>query len=102
METVEHLGQYYTTHYQLKRTIFSFILNQPKLILEPCIGRGDLVRYIVYKIPGVSFDMFEIDPTIPYLRNIKKKDIIIQLIQLILLLPQLAVVLHSQVLIMRK
>lgn len=77
METVEHLGQYFTTHYQLKRTIFSFILNEPELILEPCIGRGDLVRYISYKIHGVKFDMFEIDPTIKFLRNIKKKEIII-------------------------
>lgn len=32
------LGQYFTTHNNLKVKIYEFILNKPSIILEPCIG----------------------------------------------------------------
>ena len=37
----DNLGQYFTTDNGLKRKMLSFILNNPKRILEPCIGRGN-------------------------------------------------------------
>ena len=39
-------GQYFTTNLFLKSTINNLILNNPKLILEPAMGRGDLVEYV--------------------------------------------------------
>lgn len=39
MTTNHDLGQYYTTHIELKEKVFEFILNSPSNILEPSIGR---------------------------------------------------------------
>jgi len=75
MRNIE-LGQYFTTNIELKNKIFEFILNEPLNILEPCIGRGDLVIYISDKIKDITFDMYEIDKTIELLDNINKDDII--------------------------
>ena len=55
------LGQYFTTHPLLKETVATFILNHPSTILEPSVGRGDLITSI--KIP-VTFDAYEIDETL--------------------------------------
>lgn len=57
----DNLGQYFTTDNGLKEKLLSFILNNPKRILEPCIGRGDLVEYVSKKLKNVHFDMYEID-----------------------------------------
>jgi adenine-specific DNA-methyltransferase len=75
-DTVHNLGQYFTTHIDLKEKLFSFILNNPKTILEPSIGRGDLVTFITEKCSNVKFDMYEIDTNIKLLDKIKKEDII--------------------------
>jgi len=70
------LGQYFTTHHELKEKIFQFILNNPLTILEPCIGQGDLVLFIQNKIPTIEFDMYEIDTKIKLLDKIQKDDVI--------------------------
>jgi adenine-specific DNA-methyltransferase len=70
-----NLGQYFTTNTNLKQIIFEFILNKPTTILEPSIGRGDLVEYISNKIDNVLFEMYEIDENINFLKSIKKENI---------------------------
>lgn len=70
-----NLGQYFTKNEILKETIFKFILNKPKIILEPSIGRGDLVEYISENMENVLFEMYEIDEHINFLKSIKKEDV---------------------------
>ena len=65
------LGQYYTTDIGLKEKVFSFIKNAPSVILEPSVGRGDLVNHIKGKTPTANFDMYEIDPGIALLDGIQ-------------------------------
>lgn len=57
-------GQYFTKNRLLQKKMYSFILNNPKEILEPSVGRGDLVQYIDSQIPNIKFDMYEIDDKI--------------------------------------
>lgn len=76
MKSKNKIGQYFTTNNELKEKIYEYILNNPKNILEPCIGRGDLVNFIKNKIPNIIFDMYEIDFNIVLLDNINKNDII--------------------------
>jgi adenine-specific DNA-methyltransferase len=70
------LGQYFTTNHELLEVVFQFIHNHPSNILEPSIGRGDIVQFISNRDCTVSFDMYEIDPTIPLLETIPKEDVI--------------------------
>lgn len=72
-EKKKNLGQYFTTDITLKTVVFEFIKNNPTRILEPCIGQGDLVSFILEKSPTIAFDMYEIDSTINLL--IDKADI---------------------------
>lgn len=74
MEKIEKYGQYFTTNYKLKEKLISFILNKPDIILEPCIGRGDLVISILEVMPNVIIDMFEIDNTITLLDKVKSSE----------------------------
>jgi len=76
MITKHNLGQYFTTHIALKEKVFEFILNNPSNILEPSIGQGDLITFIMDKIPSVTFDMYEIDTNINLLDKIQKNDVI--------------------------
>jgi adenine-specific DNA-methyltransferase len=77
MNNIQHsLGQYFTTNNVLKQTVFEFILNNPDNILEPSIGRGDLVLFLKNKKPNINFDMYEIDTTIKILDGIDTKNII--------------------------
>lgn len=76
MKTKQNLGQYFTTHIDLKEKILSFILNSPASILEPSIGQGDLVSYISEKTENVTFDMYEIDADIKLLDGIEKDAVI--------------------------
>ena len=76
MATKHDLGQYYTTHNELKEKVFEFILNSPNNILEPSIGRGDLIIYITNRLPNITFDMYEIDNNIELLTNIQKTNVI--------------------------
>jgi adenine-specific DNA-methyltransferase len=54
----------------------NFILNKPEIILEPSIGRGDLVDHITKKRNNVNFDMVEIDKEIQTLPEIDKLKIL--------------------------
>ena len=49
--------------------------NNPKKILEPSIGRGDLVEHIKNKL-NVEIDMCEKDINIKLLNSINKDDVI--------------------------
>jgi adenine-specific DNA-methyltransferase len=73
-----NLGQYFTTNEILKEKLFSFILNNPDVILEPSIGQGDLVDYVSKKSIKVNviFDMYEIDKNIKLLPSINKNLVI--------------------------
>lgn len=66
------LGQYFTKNLLLQKTVFNFILNSSDKILEPCIGRGDLVSYILSQLPSIEFTMIEIDETIELLPDVER------------------------------
>jgi adenine-specific DNA-methyltransferase len=75
--TTKHdLGQYFTKNTELKEKVLDFIINNPSTILEPSIGRGDLIRHIGEKYPNIIFDMYEIDRKIKLLDKIDKKSVI--------------------------
>lgn len=76
MTTKHELGQYFTTHPELKQKVLEFMLNRFSTILEPSIGRGDLVAHIMDHYPNTSFDMYEIDTTITLLEKIQKDQVI--------------------------
>lgn len=69
-------GQYFTKNIMLKQKMFEFILNEPLNILEPSIGRGDLVSFVKDRITDVSFDMYEIDEEIELLQDVNKDQVI--------------------------
>ena len=71
-----NLGQYFTTHNELKEKVFEFIINNPSNILEPSIGQGDLITFIKDKISSINFDMYEIDTTIKLLDKIQKDKVV--------------------------
>ena len=70
------LGQYFTTNQQLQEKVSAFILNEPIEILEPSMGRGDLVSCIQNKLPNVVVNMYEIDKSIVLLENIAREEVI--------------------------
>jgi len=50
MASKHNLGQYFTTHNELKEKVFEFIINNPFNILEPSIGQGaSTVERMSYK-----------------------------------------------------
>ena len=76
MATIHSLGQYFTTNLVLKKKLVEMIKNEPDVILEPSIGRGDLIISVKEKFPQSSIDMYEIDNTIELLNGIDKCDVI--------------------------
>ena len=76
MSSKHEIGQYFTTHIELKKKVFDFILNSPSNILEPSIGQGDLIVFIAERVPSITFDMYEIDTRIEMLDKIEKNKII--------------------------
>lgn len=74
--SIHDKGQYFTTNVFLKESVFKLISNtNTTTILEPSIGQGDLVDYVASRNKTVSFDLYEIDETIPLLESIKGKDV---------------------------
>ena len=57
-------GQYFTTNITLQEKVYQFIQNNPKVILEPSVGRGDLVKYVNSQNDSIEFDCYEIDESI--------------------------------------
>ena len=74
MNNIHSKGQYFTTDISLLYTILDFIKNNPKTILEPSIGRGDLVKYITENC-YVDFDMYELDESIELLEDIDREKV---------------------------
>ena len=74
MNQIHSKGQYFTTDNNLKYCILDFIKNEPKTILEPSIGRGDLVKYITDNC-NATFDMYELDDSIKLLEGIDKEKV---------------------------
>jgi len=70
------LGQFFTKNIVLKEKLYDFIFNNPTHILEPSIGQGDLVSFVLKKNKNIIFDMYEIDSNIELLNNIEKNKII--------------------------
>jgi len=75
-KTKNDLGQYFTTNNELKEKVYNFIMNNPTNILEPSIGRGHLINYVINKLPNITFDMYEIDNTLKLLDNIDKDKVV--------------------------
>ena len=69
-------GKYFTKNEKLKESVYSLILNNSSVILEPSVGRGDLVDYVKERKANATFDLFEIDQTIEFLDCINKDNII--------------------------
>jgi adenine-specific DNA-methyltransferase len=76
MTTIHDLGQYFTTNLELKNRLVGMIKNGPDVILEPSIGRGDLIVSVKEKFPSSIIDMYEIDNSIELLNGIEKSDVI--------------------------
>jgi len=55
------MGQFYTTEPKLLEKVVEFVRNKPKEILEPSVGRGDLILPVMKKFPKAKFDLYEID-----------------------------------------
>ena len=70
------MAQYFTKNVNLQDIVYRLILNSPDIILEPCIGRGDLVNYVKIQNPNIKFTMYEIDETIDLLDNINSEHVI--------------------------
>ena len=77
MKAPYKLGQYFTRNIELQEKLYSFILNKPSRILEPSIGRGDLINYVSEKDDTIKFDMYEIDDTINILNKHISRDKVI-------------------------
>lgn len=69
-------GQYFTEDKFLQHTVTGLIFNIPSKILEPSIGRGDLVSCVQERFKNVPIDMYELDNEIVMLEGIKREEII--------------------------
>jgi adenine-specific DNA-methyltransferase len=68
-------GQYFTKDAGLKQKVYEYVLNNPSVILEPSIGRGDLVSHILETNGGCTVDMYELDTTIELLPEIDRSNV---------------------------
>lgn len=66
-------GQYFTTSKVLQEKVCGFIQNNPDRILEPSVGRGDLIECILHKYPNCHINMYEIDQTICFLPCVQQR-----------------------------
>lgn len=69
MLNTKYLGQYFTKDISLQKKVLEFIQNNPEKILEPSVGRGDLVKYISKHYPNTKFTCYEIDKSIDFIIN---------------------------------
>lgn len=73
---IHEKGQYFTTNEYLKQCVLELIINDSKLILEPSIGQGDLVDYVLREKKGIEFHLYEIDENIQLLESINRDKVI--------------------------
>ena len=59
--TQHELGQYFTQNIRLQKIVYNLIKNNPNIILEPSVGRGDLVSYVISQNDTIRFNCYEID-----------------------------------------
>lgn len=71
-EFIKDLGQYFTENKKLQQVVKNFTRTNTGTILEPSIGRGDLVSLFA---PEREVDMYEIDNTIETLPMIDRNKI---------------------------
>jgi adenine-specific DNA-methyltransferase len=70
-------GQFFTTSEYLKSVVFYLIKTRPDVILEPSVGRGDLVEYVQSRLPQTTvFEMCEIDPLVKLLPQINCENVV--------------------------
>jgi adenine-specific DNA-methyltransferase len=74
LNEIKNKGQYFTTSLELCDVVTSFVRNNPSVILEPSIGRGDLVNLF----SDIPFVMYEIDDSIRTIPSIDRGKIIFQ------------------------
>ena len=67
---IKSMGQYFTTNELLREAVVDMISNSPTTILEPSVGRGDLVVSIRQRYPEIQYDMYEIDNNIVLLDGV--------------------------------
>lgn len=58
---IHEKGQYFTSNAFLKQCVCDLVLNNPERVLEPSVGRGDLIDSLCSVFNEVHFDMYEID-----------------------------------------
>ena len=58
---IHEKGQYFTSNAFLKQCVRDLVLNNPERVLEPSVGRGDLIDSLCSVFKEVQFDMYEID-----------------------------------------
>jgi len=73
--TIHGKGQYFTTNTLLKESVRDLVLNNPERVLEPSVGRGDLVEALC-NTPDIQFDMYEIDLEIEMLPCVNAEQLI--------------------------
>lgn len=71
LKEIKQKGQYFTTNVTLQNKVKEFVKFNQDPILEPSIGRGDLVS--IFK--GREFIMYELDENIELLDCVNKNDV---------------------------
>ena len=68
-EKAEKLGQFFTKNKDLQKHLIELIKNNPDTILEPSVGRGDLISALrrISKFKDTKFDSYEIDKSIDFI-----------------------------------
>lgn len=76
-DKMHNLGQYFTTCDILLEKMQEFIKNIPQVILEPSLGRGNMIDFLQkdIKYKNVQFDCFEIDPELELLETINQDNL---------------------------
>jgi adenine-specific DNA-methyltransferase len=69
MLNTKRLGQFFTKNVDLQKKVYEFIHNNPETILEPSVGRGDLVKYITKFNSKIKFQCYEIDKALDFIIN---------------------------------
>ncbi len=75
---MKSLGQFFTTNEILQNKVVEFIISYSSgIILEPSVGRGDLVKAIQRqsRFANTEFHLYEIDTSIPLLQDVRNYSI---------------------------